>query len=60
MQPTFTISAFCSVRQARIDLFTWCRGAEAGIERAKSDAVRFKADKTLYDYQATPIAQVAA
>jgi hypothetical protein len=60
MQPTFTISAFCTVRQERIELFTWCRGAEAGIERAKSEAVRFKADKTLTDYRADPIEGAAA
>ena len=57
--PKFTITAYDNVQNKRIDLFTWTRGAEQGIERAKADAAYHGLAKYLTDYRAEPIEEAA-
>jgi hypothetical protein len=57
LTPTFNITAYDNVQNKRTHLFTWCRGAEQGIQRAKSEAAELGLDKYLSDYQAEPIAK---
>ncbi len=55
LSPRFNITAYNHVTNARLHLFTWCRGADAGIARAKSEAIDNGMEKYLSDYQAEQI-----
>ena len=55
MQPKFNITAKNRITGLRMHLFTWTRGAEQGIERAKRDAFQHDMEGFLVDYRAEPI-----
>lgn len=56
----FTITAYDRHLGRRIELFRWCRGADAGIARALAEAKEFGQHRFLSNYRAEPIERVAA
>ena len=55
MTPKFKITAKNRITGLRMHLFTWTRGADQGIERAKRDAFEHDMESFLVDYRAEPI-----
>jgi hypothetical protein len=52
MFPVFKITAISKKTMSRVELFTWTREPEAGIDRAKKEAKIFGRFNELMDYAA--------